>query len=242
MNRTSWIIVGVAVGVCLGLGVFLLYPSFSKSWNTYRQTQAARQELSGLTEKQKVLGDLAKKTDLDKIKEAAASYIPEEAKSSDLVLELSAIVGQANMSMEQISLENAPQSAKEEEEATAPNKNTTTNTQTNKNTDTNQPVRFTLKIAGTFQNLMHFFQLIEASSRLIAIQNLNLSQVQDKFTANIEGEAYWKTIEAQEKSLANITVSAETLQKFQNLRQYSTPIDTATEAGFGRENPFEEIK
>lgn len=222
MNRTSWIFIGVTAGVCLGLGVFLLFPGFSRVWKTFRQTQTARQELAGLATKQKVLGELAKNADLDKITAAAASYIPEEAKSSELILELSAIVGQANMAIEQISLESP--TAEQKSIATA------------------NPVTFTLKIAGTFQDLMQFFKLIETSSRLIAIQGLNLTQAQDKFTAEIKGEAYWKTVAPAEKSLTNITVSAETIQKFENLRQYSTPINTATEAGYGRTNPFESVK
>lgn len=239
MNRTSWIIVGITAGICLGLGIFLLFPAFSRLWQTFRQTQAARQELAALDQKQKVLGDLAQNPNLDKISTAAATYIPEEAKSSDLILELSAIVGEAGMALEQISLESAaPAPAKEEEGTTK-----TTTTQTGqKKTTAAEPVGFTLEIAGSFENLMQFFKLMETSSRLIAIKSLDLSQEQDEFTTSVKGESYWQTVAIQEKSLANITVSAETLQKFQNLRQYSTPIDTSTEAGFGRTNPFEEIK
>lgn len=238
MNRTSGIILGVSGGICLLIGIFLLWPGLARDWQTWRETQSAKKELQELAEKQKILGDLAKTADLDKIMTAAANYIPEEAKSSELILELSAIVGQANMAIEQISLESTTaQPAKEEETAT------TKTTQTDqKNTTSAQPVVFTLKIAGTFGNLMEFFKLIETSSRLIAIQGLKLSQEQDKFTAEIKGETYWKTVAAAEKGLANITVSAETIQKFENLRQYSMPINTATEAGYGRTNPFEEIK
>lgn len=222
----------------LALGIFLLWPGLSGDWQTWRETQSAKKDLQELAEKQKILGELAKTADLDKIMTAAGNYIPEQAKSSELILELSAMVGQANMAIEQISLESAaPAPAKEEETAT-----TKTTQSEQKKAAPAQSAEFTLKIAGTFSNLMEFFKLIETSSRLMAIQGLNLSQAQDKFTVEIKGETYWQTVASQAKSLANITVSTETIQKFENLRQYSTPINTSTEAGYGRTNPFEEIK
>lgn len=242
MNKTSWTIIGISGGICLLIGIFLLGPALVRDWQTYKDTRSAQKELDELAQKKKALGELAKNPDLDKIQATAAAYMPEEAKSSELVLELTAIVSEAQMSVEQISLESTAQPAKEED-VTATKTSDTATTQTAKTTGTMaQPVGFTLKISGTFENLMNFFKLIETSNRLVVVKGLNLSQEKDKFTADIKGEAYWKKVGTADDSLVNITVATEILQKFANLRQYSTPIDTSAEAGFGRANPFNEIK
>lgn len=234
MNKTSWIIISISGGVCLLISIFLLGPGLINDLKTLKETKIAKKQLTELSQKKAVLGELSKNPDLNKITTTAATYIPDEAKSSDLILELSAMVTEAQMSVEQISLEAATAPATETETTTAP-KTKTTPTAAN-------PVGFTLKISGTFENLMNFCKLMETSNRLIVVQGLDLSQDKDKFTADIKGETYWKKVGTVDDSLANITVAAETLQKFANLKQYSTPIDTSVDAGFGRVDPFAEIK
>ncbi len=236
MNKTSWIIIGASGGICLGLGIFLLGPAVLDDWQTMNLTKAAKQELTGLAEKKQVLGELAKNPELNKISETANAYIPEDAKSSELILELTAIVTEAGMSVEQISLEGNSTQPTEEETAAK------TASATDKKNKTAEVAGFSLKISGTFENLMQFFKLIETSSRLVAVQGLNLSQEKEEFTAEIKGEAYWKKVQNAEATLANITVLDETLQKFANLKQYSSPIDTTIESGFGRTNPFDVVK
>lgn len=242
MNKTSWIIIGISGGVCLLIIIFLLGPGLMRDWETYKVTKTAQKELSELSQKKTVLSELSKNTELEKITTTAAAYIPEEAKSSELVLELSAIVAEAQMSVEQISLEAAAAPAKEEDVVTDNTKGATAS-QTTKTTAPTaaQPVGFTLKISGTFESLMYFSKLMETSNRLITIQGLNLTQEEEKFTAEIKGVAYWKKVGTVDNNLTNITVATETLQKFANLRQYSTPIDTTTDAGYGRANPFQTV-
>lgn len=243
MNKTSWIIIGITGGICLVIGIFILGPGLIRDLSTYKATQAAKKELADLAQKQKVLTELGKNTELDKINATAAGYIPEEAKSSELVLELTAIVAASGMSVEQISLEAATAPAKPADEVVTTTKTPAPVTAADqKKADAVQPVSFSLKISGTFQNLMSFFKLTETSSRLISVKSVSFAQDKDKFTANIKAEAYWKKITpTTNNSLANITVSAETLQKFANLKTFSTPIDTSTEAGFGRTNPFDAV-
>jgi len=239
MSKTSWIIIGVSAGICLLIGIFLIWPGVSRDWTTYQETKTAQKELEELSQKKQVLGELAKNTNLDTITKTASGYIPEESKSSELILELSAIITESGMSLDQISLENSAAPAVTEEDVPSVTGNSASTTDQSKNTQTAQIVGFSIKITGSFENLMQFFKAVETSSRLIVIKTLGVSQDQKGLSANIQGEAYWnKANTSAEKSLANITVTAETLTKFTNLRQYSVPIDTSVEAGYGRTNPF----
>lgn len=244
MNKTSWIIISIAGGACLLIGIFMLWPGFSKDWQTLSETKKAKTELQELAQKKTVLLELSKNTDLDSITQAAAGYIPEDAKSSELILELTAIANQSGLAVEEISLDSTQpaQTAKTEDDGTA----TTTQAKTPATkTIPAKTVGFSLKVKGSFENLMQYFKLVETSSRLITIANLGLTQSKEDFTAELTGTAYSKAApkaEVQNVELSAITVTKETLAKFANLTQYSTPIDTSTESGFGRTNPFAEIK
>lgn len=232
MNRTSWIIIGTTTAVSILIGIFMLWPGLARDWQTWTATQTAKKELSDLVKEQQVLDKLSKNTDLAKISTIAGDYIPESAKTSELILELSAVAGSSKLTVEQISLDATVQPASNASDTTTPK------------VDPNAPktAGFSLKVSGSFENLMQFLRLIETSNRLVTIKSLGLTQATDKFTAELTGEAYWKKGANLEQNLANITISPETLTKFQNLTQYSTPINPTTEAGFGRVNPFDTIK
>lgn len=240
MNKTSWLIIWISTGVALIIGIFMLWPGLSRDWQTLKETNTAKKELEELSQKKQALTELSKNTELDKISQTAAGYIPETVKSSELVLELTAMVNESGMSVEQISLDSqtAAQIAEEDSPVTDAKKTAESQTASAK------AVPFSLKIAGNFQQMMQFFKLAETSSRLIKIEKLGLAQEKEEFVASLEGTAYWKENQAASltKSLADITVSQETLKKFANLRQYATPIDTTAEDGFGRTDPFENIK
>jgi Tfp pilus assembly protein PilO len=236
----SWIIIGITTGICLLIGIFMIWPGLSTDWKTYQETKTAQKNLTDLTEKKKVLSALSQNKNLDEITKNAASYIPEEAKSSELILELSAIIGQAGLSLDQISLENVVAAKPTQEDSDDTSK---TNTTTTTKKGPAEVVDFSLKISGGFANLMQFFTLTETSSRLIVIQNLSLAQEKEKISAIIKGQAYWNKVNTKtEKTLDNVTVTSETLQKFSDLRQYATPLDTSAESGFGRTNPFDTVK
>ena len=107
-------------------------------------------------------------------------------------------------------------------------------------------VDFTMKLSGSYSDLVNFLRGVESSSRLISIENLAIqmntetgTQQTAALSAQIKGMAYYKPEVSLEATLANITVDQETVDKFFNLKTFGSPINLPTESGFGRNNPFE---
>lgn len=246
MNRTSWIFIGTALLILAISGFFLFRPITLSDWQTYRATKSAEKELEEISKKKEVLTNLAKDNQLKNLREIAAKYIPEEAKSSELILELTAMAEQNKLQIEQVSLESKKPTDKKDEDTSASSTSSTTSSPSSSTSSSNQPaapggsqeISFTLKVRGTFGDFIGFLKSAETASRLVAIKGLTLAYDDKGFSAQVSGKSYWKQSETKEKTLVNISVTKETIEKFQNLKTYSLPINLTHEEGFGRTDPF----
>ena len=239
MNRTSWIIVIFTIIIIALAGFFFIWPEANSSWKIYKQEQQAKKDLEDVSKRKDVLAELSKTNQHSNLYDIASKYIPEEANSGDLVIQLTAVAKEAKLTVDQISLETETKAKTTTEEDTTTNKtNSSSQTTTSSESSDINEVGFNLKVSGTFADFLNFLKSIETSSRLISIYAMNLTQTQDKFTADIKGKAYWKKGVSLEKNLANISIPQETINKFQNLKTYGNPINLPAEQGFGRPDPF----
>jgi Tfp pilus assembly protein PilO len=245
MSRTSWIFVIVTFAICAIIGFFFIRPVVASSWKTYKSNRQAKKDLSETSGLKDALTKLTKNNQLKSLYSIASSYIPQTADSGTLIIELSGAAEQANMTVAGISMESKQTTSQPEDQtATGGNKQTQSATNQNSTSQTNtatsslQELPFTMKVSGTFTDFMKFLQNIETSSRLISVTALSLNQRNNAFSADITGKAYWKKGTDLEKTLANIQISQETIDKFQNLKTYGKPINLPQESGFGRTDPF----
>jgi len=236
MNRISWIIVITTIVIIALVGFFFIWPKANSSWKIYKQEAQAKKDLEDVSKRKDVVAELSKTNELSSLYDIASKYIPEEANSGDLVIQLTAMANDAKLTVDQISLETEakPKTTTGEDTTT----NTTTQTTTSSNTSDIKEVGFNLKVSGTFADFLNFLKSVETSSRLISISAMNLIQAQDKFSADIKGKAYWEKGVSLEKNLANISIPQETISKFKNLKTFGNPINLPTEQGFGRPDPF----
>jgi len=236
MNKTSWIFVGVTFIICAGISFFFIRPAVSSSWTTYKETQTAKKDLENISKRKDILNELTKNTQLNTLYDTASTYIPEEANSGALIIELTAIANNAKMQVEQVSLESNNASATPQEDSSA---NTQSQAPAASASGNNiQEVPFTMKLSGTFADFQKFLQNTETSSRLITISGMTLSQNDTAFTASITGKTYWKKGSTLESNLNNIQISQATIDLFKNLKTYGLPINLPSESGFGRTDPF----
>jgi len=245
MNRLSWYFIIGAVIICGTFGFFYLYPQANSSLKTYQETQKAKNNLTDVTKEKELLTNLSKNDQLSKLYDIASKYIPETEQSGELVIELSAMANQNKLQVEQISFESATTSAettKQSDTTTNKTDSATTNQATEPaKSSENKELTFTLKLGGTFTDYINFLNNLSTSSRLISITSMTLTKSSDSFSAQISGKAYWKKGTNLEKNLTNIEISQATIDKFQNLKTYGSPIDLPTESGFGRPDPFAPI-
>jgi len=244
MSRASWIIVSVTFALCAIIGFFWTRPVIMSDLSALEQTQKAKDELTAATQKKEALAQLKDNDQLAKLNAIAVKYIPEEANSSELVLELTGMANQNKLTVDSFSLTNqaaATPAASDDPTATktaAPAKTT--------GPGGSQEVGFSMTVSGSFLDFLNFLKNSESSSRLVSLQTMGLNQSEGqgtvKFTANLAGKAYYKKGSSLAADLANIQISTDTIAKFQNLKTFSTPINLPAEAGFGRTNPFETVK
>ncbi|OGD57140.1 hypothetical protein A2V71_01755 [Candidatus Berkelbacteria bacterium RBG_13_40_8] len=241
MNKTSWIFVIVTTVIIGLIGFFYLRPIVASCLQIYLNTQTAKKDLTDASKKKEVLENLTKNNQLTNLYDIASKYIPESSNSGELVIELTAMATQSNLSVGQVSLEDKKDTKTGGEETSGTS--TDNKAETNATSSASSPsgtneVNFSLKVNGTFPDFVNFLKNTETSSRLISITSMILAQEQDKFTAQLVGKAFWQKGASLENILANIEISQETINKFQNLKTYGTPINLPTESGFGRTDPF----
>jgi len=220
MNRTSWIFVAVTVVICLGIGFFLTRPNITSAWKIYKDTQTAKSDLTQVSKKKEILTALADNSQLNNLFDIASKYIPESDNSSELVIGLSAIANESKLGVDQLTFNSiAPATTAGTKELT-----------------------FTMTVSGAFPDFLIFLKSTETSSRLITFTKMSFSQTDKAFIAQLSGTSYWKEGSSLETTLDNIKISQETIDKFQNLKSYGTPINLPTESGFGRANPFDAVQ
>lgn len=242
MNRTSWIILLCTVVICIGIGFFFSWPQTNSTWKVYSETKNAKKELTEISKKKDVLTNLSKNNQLTNLFNIASNYIPEIQKSGELVIELTAIAGQNNLKVEQVTLDTGetPSAADDATDTATTDKTAAATPAADPNAISE--IKFSMKVSGGFNDFLNFLKTTETSSRLITISAMDLTQAETGFSAQIAGKTYYKKGTNLEQNLANVKISQETIDKFQNLKTYGTPINLPTESGFGRVNPFDAIK
>jgi len=230
MNRISWIFISVTTVICLLIGFIITRPNATNAWKIYNDTQTAKNDLTQVSKKKEILTTLDNNSQLENLFNIASKYIPENDNSSALVIGLSALAGGSNLNVDQLTFENVVP-------ATTDPKNTTTPP-----TGGTKELTFSMTVSGTFPNFLNFLKNTETSSRLITFSKMGFSQTDTNFIAQLSGTAYWKKGNSLETTLDNIKISKETIDKFQNLKSYGTPINLPTESGFGRANPFDTVQ
>lgn len=225
---------------------FLIRPVATSIWASWKGLQQARNDLVNLAEKKQILEALKNNQDLSNVGEIVLKYIPNESDSGELVVELAAIANNNNLKVEEMSMEKS-QETKTTEETKTPTPKSTPLTQASPTTSTTggaKEVDFSLKLSGTYTDLVNFLWGVESSSRLISLKNVAFQMSttagqEQNLSAQIKGVAYYKPDVTLQSTLDNIKVSQETIEKFLNLKTFGSPINLPTESGFGRTNPFE---
>jgi len=198
MSRQLILIWGITILVATGLGFFALWPGIEHDLEAMRQTEKAQNDLADYGQKKVVLAKLSKDQSLSDLAAQAKQYVPEDAQAGELILMLTNLAGQANLTVDQ---------------ATFDQKNGNNQFAIAGATSTG----FHLKLSGDFMDALKFLGLIETSDRLVILQNLKLSQASDSFSMDINGTAYSKQGFQNDFTLANITIKPETVQKIKSL-------------------------
>lgn len=238
MNRLSWIFIGGTFVIVTLFSFFILKPMVLSSYQTYNDNKATQKEFGEVSKKKIILTSLSKNNQLDDLYNIASKYIPVDQNSSALVIEMSAVASQANLKVDQFSLENVPTKATTTDESGANTKAADTAAPVKNTAD---ELKFSMKVSGNFTDFLSFLKNTETSSRLITFNNMSLTVATDVLSVQLSGSAYWKKKSTLTQSLTNVTVSQATIDKFKNLKSYGTPINLPSESGFGRTNPFDAI-
>ncbi|AKM82070.1 TPA: hypothetical protein DD449_03150 [Candidatus Berkelbacteria bacterium] len=232
MNRLSWIFIGSTSLIVVLFSYFILKPMVNNSWQIHNEIKKTKTDLQDASKKKEVLTALSKNNQLDTLYGIASKYIPLSQNSSELVIEMSAVANQANLKVEQFSLDNsAPKAA-----------TTTTPTTSTSAVSGVTELKFSIKVSGNFSDFLTFLKNTETSSRLITFNSMQLATTDNVLSVQLIGSAYWQKDSNLDQTLTNVTVTQSTIDKFQNLKSYGTPINLPAESGFGRTNPFDVIK
>ena len=250
MKSKPLTIIIITIVIVAAISLVIIWPVVSNVLSSYNDLNQTKASLKTLEEKRVALEQLKQNPNLNEISDIALKYIPKEATSGDLVIELTAIAGKNNLKVDSISLE----SKKSSTTSSATSEDTSTTKKTSPSpvassspAPTFQTVNFSMKLVGTFANFIAFLQGTETSSRLITIDNLALQQAKTagttdpaaSFTAELSGSAHYKPDISIEDNLDNLKLSDKVVQQFLKLKTYGTPINLPAESGFGRSNPFE---
>lgn len=244
MNRTSWVFIATATLICLLLGFFFSRPNVTGAWKTYKETQSAKSELDKVSKKKDALATLSKNTQLSNTYDIAQKYIPENQDSSGLVIALSALATGSKLGVDALTFNTvttpavAADTSANNSAAAASTTTTPSGTATTATGGSIKEVTFDMTISGAFPDFLNFLKNTETSSRFITFTKMSFSQSDKSFIAQLSGTSYWKQGSALESTLENIKITQNTIDKFQNLKSYGTPINLPTENGFGNSNPF----
>lgn len=238
-------ILGITIILIGAISFFAIKPVVVSLWSAWKDLQRAKEDLSQVEEKKRVLEELKKNPNLVNVSQIALKYIPTDQESGELVIELTAMAGANNLKVEETSMEKTTTSSPTPEETTtgatkSPSPQPSTSASPSSGA---KEVGFTMKLSGTFTDFLNFLRDVDSSSRLISLKTLSLqitsTAAQTTFTVQIGGAAFYKNNVSIANTLDNIQVSDDTIRKFLNLKTYGAPINLPAESGFGRSNPFE---
>jgi hypothetical protein len=229
INNRAIVIYIITASICAGISFFGILPNLSKSLGTIKQIGLSQKKLASIAQEKQILANLSKNENLEKLLTFAVNAIPDGARANELTTELNSLVQNTGMTLNNKIIIN-------DTTKTGPN-NTNNSGQSN---DTN----FSFNITGDFASIIKVLTLSEKTSRLISIKNINLAQASNnKITAQIGGTAYWTKINTSNiDDITKYEVSTSTIKKLQSLTEPEIGLITPAETGFGRLEPFSDIK
>lgn len=229
MNKQAILIYFITIIICAAISLFGIAPNFSESLQTIKQTNQVEKELAGIAKEKQILTDLSKNENLEKLLTFAVNAIPDSAHANELALELNTIAQNTGATINNKIVIN-------DNIDTAPN---TTN-----NSGQSNETNFSFNLTGDFSSIIKLLTLSEKTSRLISIKNIELTRAaNNKITAQVTGTAYWTRIHTSNiDDISKYEVSTSTIKKLRSLTEPEPAIITPAETGFGRLNPFDDIK
>lgn len=253
MNRLSWIFVGATVLIiAVIIGVFMR-PQIMSMWQIYQKNQKNSQELKDSAQEKKILESYSQDQQFKTVYNNAINYIPQDQETDNLIIGLSALATQNNLSVSSFSFDttksaattstNSTNSSSDSSASSSSSSNSNSNSNSNSSATTSSStaseLKFSIKLTGSFPDFENYLKGIETSNRLISIASMTLSQnATSGLSVQLSGKTYWKKDVSLEQTLANLTVSKAVINKFLSLKTYGTPINLPTESGFGRADPF----
>lgn len=246
MKSRSLFIIGIAFVIIAAISFLFIKPPATVILKAWQDLKRSEEELKQSEERNKITADLDQnKDEINRVATIARKYIPEDSKSGDLILELTAIAANYNLRVEKTSLEKSQATKESTDETTDATKKTATpqpSASASASSGSVQNVDFTMSLSGSFIDYLEFLKNVETSTRLIIIKSMTVQMGQEPaspVTFQLVGTAFYKPKVTIADNLDNIKVSQETIDTFLNLKTYAQPINLPQESGFGRVNPFE---
>lgn len=229
INKRVIIIYLITACVCASIAYFGILPNLSKSLNTIKQIGLTQKKLTNLAHEKDILTALSKNENLEKLLIFAVNSIPADARPNQLATEINSLIQNTGMTLNnKIVINNNTQS---------------TQNSTNNSVQTDE-ANFSLNLTGDFSSFIKLLTLSEKTSRLVSIKNIDLTEsTNNKITAQITGTAYWATVDTDNADdVTKYEVATSTIKKLQSLTEPEPAIITPAETGFGRLDPFANIK
>lgn len=242
MKTKPTIIIGATLVIILAIGFFMIWPTASAMWQSWRNLDTSKQNLKNAEERKSAINDLKKQKDtIVNVAGIVEKYIPDNYESSQLVLELTAIAQANSLVVQETTMENtktAASASSPDSTAVSPTPTTSASAGT---ANALQNINFSMKLAGLYPNFLNFLKTVETSSKLTVIKSIafqaNGAATDGSLTFQLSGSSFFKPKVSITDTLDNIKVSQETINMFLNLKSYGQTINPA-ESGYGRADPF----
>ncbi len=234
MKNKSIIIISATLIIVAAIGFFMIWPTASSIWQSWQALSASQADLKKAEEKAQALADLKKNaTQINNVAAIAGNYIPQSYDSSQLILELSTIAANNNLTVQQTSINQV---------TPASSPTPTPQAGSNSSVSNLKDISFSIQLSGAYPDFLNFLKAIETSSKLTIVTSINLqmdsASTTGGLTVQITGSSFYKPNVSVADTLENIKVSQNTINMFLNLKSYANPLNPAAQ-GFGRSNPFQ---
>ncbi|MEI6040087.1 MAG: type 4a pilus biogenesis protein PilO [Candidatus Berkelbacteria bacterium] len=194
MNNKILLIWFSTLLICFGVTFWLILPQINhliENSNLQKQNTLNQTANNNLDTN---INQLAKDFDLPNLLEIANTYIPQTDQSANLKTVLSGMANQAGLTVTNFQNQTQP---------------------TDLNVNTNG---FTINLTGKTFQLISFLKLIESSTQLFSLKNIEIKPSGQTMTTKISGQTYWSNTSNQNlEELNNNENLIETFTKFQSL-------------------------
>lgn len=194
MNNKILLIWFSTLLICFGVTFWLILPQINhliENSNLQKQNTLNQTANNNLDTN---INQLAKDFDLPNLLKIANTYIPQTDQSANLKTVLTGMANQAGLTVANFQNQTQP---------------------TDLNVNTNG---FTINLTGKTFQLISFLKLIESSTQLFSLKNIEIKPSGQTMTTKISGQTYWSNTSNQNlEELNNNENLIETFTKFQSL-------------------------